>query len=100
MKVDLTREFFDPMGQKILPTEEEHFTLREVIVRSLMADFKDELEMSGENKLKRYQLGMEVMKAEKPIELTLEQAVEIKSLVAKMYGILVSAQAWEMLEGN
>jgi hypothetical protein len=75
------------------------FTLRMAAVNSLMAAFEDEKSLSGEEKLKRYDLGMRIHKSPDPIEITAEEVSLIKKLIAKGYPTLISAQAWKMVEG-
>lgn len=80
------------------PEENLDLTLREIMVNSLLSEFQDEKGLSGEDKLKRYRLAMNIQDAMVEIDLDSKQVVEIKGLIAKGWSSLVSGQAWELIE--
>lgn len=76
-------------------TEKRTLTLYSVCAEALLAQLRDE-NPPGEEKARRYQLALKITN-EDEIELTPEEAVLIRSLVAKVYGPLVVGQVWELL---
>lgn len=98
MEIKLDRKFTGPEGNVITTEAGEEITLQDVLTRSMLGDYPDETRLSGDEKYTRYQLGMKLNAAKDSIELTIEQLALCKSMVAKMYGVLVSGQSWDMLE--
>ena len=82
------------------PKEKEDLTLKDVVVNALLAEFPDEKDLTGENKLMRYRLAMKIMDAKIEVDLVAEEIVLIKGLVAKAYASIVAGQAWQMLESK
>jgi len=102
MRVRLDQKFVDP-NDKFIPREpgkDDVLTLRDVMKMCLFADFKDDQGLSGEEKFERYRLGVKIKDAGDEVELSLEELVKIKELIGKMFSVIVSGQAWEMLEGK
>lgn len=85
-------------GSVIPDTKGNEATLKGVVVEALLAQFEDERQLSGEDKLKRYQLAMKVNESEGVCEMTAEEIALVKKLIGKAYGPLVSGQAWTILE--
>ncbi|MHB8071516.1 MAG: hypothetical protein ACYDHF_06155 [Candidatus Cryosericum sp.] len=78
----------------------ENVTLATVSLNALMAAYEDERGLSGEEKVKRFDLATAIYAATAPIDLPSELIALIKKLVAKGYGPLIVGQAWKMLEGK
>ena len=74
-------------------------TLRSVCVNVLMGLGPDERGMGGEEKARRFSLGMKVHKVKEPLELKSEQIVLLKKLIGAAYAPLVVGQVFEMLDG-
>lgn len=85
------------MGQDILMNGPA-LTLRTVSQNALVAVFQDEQHLSGEDKLKRWELAMKVKRSPDPVDLTTDEVVLIKKLIGKAYGPVISGQAWQLLE--
>ena len=100
MEVILNRELVGIDGKALETEDKKKLVLKEVMVRSLLGDFPDETTLAGEEKVRRYQLAMKIMKAETKVDISIEDLALTKKQIAKMYGVLVCAQAWEMLEGK
>jgi hypothetical protein len=79
--------------------QEVPVTLKQVAVNALFAALPNEREISGEEKLKRYQLALRINKGGKII-LTAEELSLIKKMIGKSFSTLVSGQAWMLLEGE
>ena len=69
-------------------------------MNGLVMQFQDEHGLSGEEKLKRWELALRIKRATGPIEVSAEEVTMIKKVIAKAYAAIVSGQAWQMLEGN
>jgi hypothetical protein len=100
MKVDFSRELTDLDNKPILTPEQKPFTLGKACVDALMVGYEDEKGLSGEEKLKRYDLALAIHSAKNSLEIAAEQVVLLKKLVGKGYGPLVSGQVWKMLESS
>ena len=72
-------------------------TLGAVAANALLAQFEDEKNLSGEEKVKRYGLAMRVVSS-KDAALKAEEVAEIKKLVAKAYSPLIVGRAWGLLD--
>ena len=75
-------------------------TLRGVTIEALLAQFTDEPNLGGEEKLTRWELASKIKNSPDPINVTVEELTLIKKLVGKAYGILIVGQAWKYLEGE
>ena len=93
MKLVVTQQLTDLDGNP-LPQETK---MRTIFVNALLADYKDEQNVSGEQKLERYELALRI-NAYDEVELKVEEAALLKKLVAKAYTPLVVGQAWKLIE--
>lgn len=76
---------------------ESLLTLRRIIIDSLLLNERD---LDGEQKLNRFNLAKKIHEADSIIEVTVEEAVLIKTLVNKRYSTLVYARVNEVLENQ
>ena len=84
------------IGKKI---EEVPFTISEAIINSLTANFEDEKDLTGEEKVKRFIIAQKVQRnKDKTIDLSVEDVSMVKKLVGKAFGVLIVGQVWEILE--
>lgn len=91
-KVDIGKK--DEDGKPIM--KDEPLTLGKACAVALLGNFPGEL--SGDEKVKRYSLAMDIHKAKNSIDLTVEDVSLIKELIAKVYSVLVTGQAWQILD--
>lgn len=85
-------------GQPLKEGERE-VTIGSVACNALLAPFDDERGLSGEEKVKRFELAVKISKANGlPAEITVEDAALIKKLVAKLYAPLVVGQVWQAVD--
>ncbi len=90
-------EFADsvcPQCRSIL--EGKPFTLRLACTTALIAQFRDD-QPKGDESVRRYHLAMKIYDNDE-VDLSSEDKVLIKSLVAKQRDPLVVGQVWELLE--
>ena len=87
-------------GEVILDQKNEPATVRGVAIEALFATFKDEENLSGEEKLKRWELASKIKASSDPVELVVEEVALLKKLIGKAYGTLIVGQAWRILEGE
>lgn len=113
MEIRMDRTMLDMNDKEILeqiPTGEKNLmgqdimkdgpvvTLKTVAINALVAIFQDEANISGEEKVKRWELAIRIKKGPDSMEMTAEEVSLVKKLIAKMYGPLISGQAWAYLE--
>lgn len=97
MKVNFGAVLEDFEGKKIVDNERP-VTLGAISINSLFAMAKDD-NTSGEEKLKRYDLGMRLKKGG-VVDVTAEEVTLLKNLIGKFYSVLVVGQAYKILEGE
>lgn len=100
MQVLLNSGLVDFEGEVMKDAKGSPAVLRGVCIDALMAQFEDEKNLSGDEKLKRFDLALKVKKAEDPADFTVEEVALLKKLIGKAYGPLVVGQTWKMLEGG
>lgn len=101
MKINFTQVINNLDGTPLKNEKNEDLTLGMVCKNALLMSFPDEQSLTGEEKLKRYDMAVLIHAAkDDTLDLTAERVAEIKKLVAKFYGPLVVGQAWKMLEGE
>ncbi len=103
MKIELNQHLWsaDPSRCETIKLEDgSPATARRLLADALFANYHDE-KIDNEIKYKRYKLGLKIREIrEDEIELTAEQVVELKDLVARAYSTLVMGRLWDILEGN
>ena len=72
-------------------------TLQLATVNALMASDPND-NPSGEEKAKRFTLGMKIHSASEPVDVSAEDVALIKKLIGKVYTPLVVGRAYELLE--
>ena len=87
------------LGNDIM-TEGASLTLAKITINALVAQYEDERNLSGEEKVKRWQLAMLVRGNQEEVNLIVEDVALIKKLIAKAYGPLIVGQSWGMLENG
>jgi len=74
-------------------------TMSKAIIYALTANFEDEKELTGEEKVKRFMIAQKIYrKREGTIDSTAEEVALIKKLVGKAWGTIVVGKIWELLE--
>lgn len=74
--------------------------LKNVCLNALGAGYQDETNLSGDEKFKRYHIGLKIVEAgDTPVDLPIEDVNEIKKLSGKLYAspTLVGG-IWKLLE--
>lgn len=101
MKLDFSQILRDLDGKELVEKPESRpIILRVLAVNALMATFEDERNLSGEEKVKRYDIAFLVHNSkDEPVEMSIEDVALIKRLIGRSYGPLLVGQAWKMLEG-
>lgn len=98
MKIDFDVKFKTFDGQDIA-MRDKPATLKDISVESLMGLLEEEKNLSGEEKLKRYELALKI-KDGGIIDISVEDIALIKKLTGKMFAPLIVGQAWKNLEGG
>ena len=98
-KIDFTQTLKNLEGNPIkdLPQNpEQNLTLSKACINALLINIPQD-KLTGTEKLERYELAKQIHK-NKTLNLTSEQITLLKTLIAKVYGVLPTGQAYEMLE--
>lgn len=102
MKVNFHYVLKNIEGESLEDEKQQKVTLGKVAITALMNVYDDEGTLSGEDKLKRYDLASAIYALEDgaPFEITVEMVALLKNLINKTYGVAVVGPAWRMLEGD
>ncbi len=74
-------------------------TLRKVLVNAIMGEFEDERgKINGEEKLRRFNLGLQIQNTEDKFYLRSKDFELVKELVNKAYGTYITGFVWTLLE--
>lgn len=92
MKIDFAAPVLDLDGKQV-----EDKTIGKLIVDALMAQYPDETSLSGEEKLKRFELAQVAHKANGQ-DVSVEDAALIKKLIGKAYGPLVVGRVYALIK--
>lgn len=103
--IDFTAALLDMDGKPITepeagPDGQPHIveaTLGRVVCTALTAAFADEQNLSGEDKVKRFALGMKV-RGNAAATLTSDEITLLKKLVGKGFSPLIVGRCWELLD--
>ena len=100
MVVFLGKIFTDMNDEELKLPNGNVATLRSIAIEGLLAVFQDESGLTGDEKLKRWELAMKVKNAVEPAEFTVEEVGLMKKLIGKAFSAIIVGQAWKMLEGK
>ena len=100
MNVDFSQQIKGLDGVVLKGEDSKELTLASVCTNAVLANFQDEANLSGEEKVKRYDLALGIYSTTEPLDLKSEDVALIKKSVAKLFGALVVGQAFKMLEGE
>jgi len=81
------------------PREERSRTLRNACVDGLMATSPQDQAITGEEKVRRYQLAVRIHEGG-VVEVSPEDVVLVRERVALLFGSIVVGQVWPMLESG
>lgn len=103
MKIKPYIEIEDMDGQPMpggTEKDSKMFTLKTACINGLYAQFEDEKNLSGEEKIKRYNLAEKIYSAKDKdeVDLKAEEITLLKKLIAKAYGALIVGRCWELLD--
>lgn len=98
MKFNPSTAILDLNGEAIKTKQDSDLVMSEVCCNALLAEIQGE-QATGEEKLKKFLLAKRIHVATDQIDVTVEEAALLKRLIGKLYGALVSGQAWQILEG-
>jgi len=84
---------------KTIEVPEEKLTLKDICLNVLMSLDKDE-KTDGEEKYKRFKLGMLIGDSKEYVELDAEEITKIKKLIGNLYSPLILGQCYDILENK
>jgi hypothetical protein len=97
MLIDFQRQLRD-MNDEVMKLNGKDFLLVNACQEALLATFPDEQGLGGKEKVERFLLAMKITDGLLPVEISIEEAAQIKMLVGKAYGPLVVGRVWEVLD--
>jgi hypothetical protein len=96
MKVNVKLVLRDFAGEPIKTGAGKDATLAYIFTEALLNNSSEDLKLSGEEKLKRYQLAKAINQQDE-IDFTIEDLALIQSLVTKGFGPMVVGQVHELI---
>ena len=104
MAINFDAKFLDLDGNEVKDRQlgadgkitENTTTLGKCAANALLALTDADKDMTGETKVKRYDLAMRVVRGD--VSLKAEDISEIKKAIGKHYAPLIVGQAWRMLD--
>ena len=104
MKINFSTQLLDVFGKPMMANGPEDgtpapLTLGSASIQALLATFPDEQHLSGVKKAERFVLASKLAGAtDAPLDITLEQTAELKSVIGKAWGPAVVGRAYELLD--
>lgn len=91
-----------PVNQSGVEEKEKYITLKRICVNALLSEAKEEknIIITGEEKVKRYELAKKIQEAETKVDLKTEEIVLIKKMIGLVYPPLIVGQCFQLLENN
>jgi len=101
MKVNVEASLYDLDGEAMRDGDKPA-TLGRLAAAALTATFRDEENLSGDEKVKRFELAVRMIRSADglPIELSPEDVVLAKRCIGKAFGPLHVGQAYKLLNGD
>jgi hypothetical protein len=100
MVVRVDQKLIDLDGQEMKDAKNVPATLGSILVEVLLVQLEDEKNLSGEEKLKRWELAFRIKKATSECEMSVGDIALAKKLVGKAYSPAVVGPVWNMLENK
>lgn len=100
MKYDLNVEIKSLDGKPVQAAEGGVLTVKEAVLRALLAPIAGEDNEQPRKKFERWLLAKRVYSASGEVELAAEEVAEIKDRVAKIWAASVLGPVFETLEGS
>ena len=104
MELDLNQVLKSLNGSDITSPPEEGgeerkpFLMRTVCINALLEPRPEDKNLTGEKKVKRYHLAMEIYKTKGKIDLSIDDIKLLKDLIGKMPSPLIVGQAFNILD--
>lgn len=94
---DFNAEIKNLDGSLMIRKQEEKkkipLLLKDVVVNALLADYKDEYEPNGNEKMRRFLLAQKIYESTEPIHIVPDDIVLIKLLIPQVYNTLIGGQS-------
>jgi hypothetical protein len=87
-------------GKNILLDDKEEFSFRKAAVGALLGSGGTDATLTGSKKAERYELALKVSTAEGVVDITAQEAEEIKKVVGETYAPIVVGQVFRLLDGS
>lgn len=99
MKIDLRYELKDINGNVYTNENQVAATLKSILIGALLAVYRGEENLSGEEKFARWNLAVRINDADEAVDMTVEEVAKVKTLIGKAYNTVIVGQVWQQLEG-
>lgn len=96
MKINFDQILVDLSEKDLIDSEKKVLTLKKVATDALLAANPNEQGVSGEDKAKRYELAVRLVKGGEQ-EISVEEAVLLKELIGKAYSPIVVGQVYKII---
>jgi len=86
-------------GEPIKNEKAEVITVKTIMVNALCSSFEDEKGLDNVEKMNRWVLAKKVNGTKDALELSVEDASKIKTLVFKGYGLVIAGYIADLIDG-
>lgn len=97
MLIDFDVAFTDIAGCLIAENGKD-VSIKTLVTTALVANYADETGLAGEEKFSRFNLALRIHNARGAVEVSIEELVLIKKLVAKAYTTLAVGRIYALIE--
>lgn len=97
MLLDQHSQIKDLNGAPLKKPDGAEFLLVDALHEVLQATFSDEATLPAATKVERFELAIRLTKPN-PVEVTIDEAAELKRLIGKGYGPLIVGRVYEIIE--
>ena len=103
MKLKVTEELKALNGETLFDITggmKNNLTLGAIAVDAVLRPFEADQNVSGVEKMARWDLAQRIYKATDETDISSEEAVLLKNLIARAFPVMVAGQACKMIDGG
>jgi hypothetical protein len=103
MKLKVTEELRALNGESLFDVTDgrkKNLTLGAISVDAILRPFEADQNVSGVEKMARWDLAQRIYKATDETDISSEEAVLLKNLIARAFPVMVAGQACKIIDGS
>ena len=103
MKLKVTEELKALNGETLFDITggvKKNLTLGAIAVDAVLRPFEADAQVPGVEKMARWDLAQRIYKATDEVDISSEEAVLLKNLIARAFPVMIAGQACKMIDGG